>query len=286
MKPRLQDEELYKYQQEERDEMPEVKVDDVKIHYELHGEGIPLLLINGWCLSSDTWDSELIKNLSTSYKVITFDNRGIGRSGKPETTYSTTLMAKDAKHVLDAVHVKKTHVLGFSMGGQIAQELALNYPEHVQSLILCGSLCGGPSTKLTQDVWTLMGTLAGEDPIEMSVQEVMQHFFGLVWTPRFLQENMEELMAMFGSPPPMYVIQRHTQAVAGHNASERLHEIAVPTLILTAEKDIMILPENSTILADGISDAKLHTFSDTGHMFLWEKRDEAVPVLLDFLLKA
>jgi len=266
--------------------MTKEKADDIKLHYEIQGKGPPLLLINGWSQSSETWDPKLIKNLSKSYKIITFDNRGTGQSSKPDIPYSTTMMAEDAKKVLDAANIKKAHVLGHSMGGQIAQELALNYRDFVKSLILCGTLCGGPSTKVTQEVGSLMGALASEGPIEMSVQELMQEFLRLSFTPSYIQENMAELMNLFGAPPPMSVLRRQMQAVAMHNTSEQLHEIDVPTLVLTGDNDIAILPENSKVLADGISDAKLHTFKDTGHMFLWEKIDQVVPVLQDFLSKA
>lgn len=263
--------------------MPIVKVNDVELYYELHGEGVPLLLITGWGLSAENWDPKLIKDLSEYYKVISIDNRGVGQSSKPDIEYSIKMMADDVKGLMDAIDEEKAHVLGFSMGGMIALDLALYYPETVKSLILCGAFCGGPSTKLTQDVWNMMKLFASGQPIEMPIEDLMKQFFSLVFTPKFLQENMEGLMTMFKAPPPMYVFQRQAQAIAAYNASERLNGVTAPTLVLTGEADVMVLPENSKVLADGIPNAQLKMFKETGHMFLWETKDQAAQVLLDFL---
>jgi len=263
--------------------MPSVKVNDVELYYELHGEGVPLLLITGWGASAENWDPKLIKDLSESYKVISIDNRGVGQSSKPDVEYSIKMMADDVKGLMDAIDEEKAHVLGFSMGGMIALDLALYYPETVKSLILCGAFCGGPSTKLTQDVRNMMQLFTSGQPIEMPIEDLMKQFFSLVFTPKFLQENMEGLMIMFKTPPPIYVFQRQAQAIVAYNASERLNDVTAPTLVLTGEADVMVLPENSKFLADGIPNAQLKMFKDTGHMFLWEIKDQAAKVLLDFL---
>lgn len=123
--------------------MPRVKVDDIEIFYEMQGEGAPLVLIMGWTASSESWDPQLVEELSRFYTVIVFDNRGTGRSDKPDLEYSIEMMTDDVAGLLEAINIQKAHVLGFSMGGMIAQELALRYPEKVSSLILCGTSCGG-----------------------------------------------------------------------------------------------------------------------------------------------
>ena len=125
--------------------MQKVKVDDIEIYYELHGEGAPLVMIMGWGRSSGSWGFNLIGKLSKFHRVIIFDNRGTGRSEKPDIEYSMGIMTYDDAGLMDVINVPKAHVLGISIGGFIAQELALDYPEKILSLILCSTSCGGPN---------------------------------------------------------------------------------------------------------------------------------------------
>ena len=122
--------------------MPITTANGIDLYYEIHGEGEPLLLIMGLSLSSKSW-FRTIPALSKQYKVIVFDNRGVGLSGKPNSPYSIELMADDAKAVLDAAGVESAHIYGISMGGMIAQRLALKYPERIRSLILGCTTSGG-----------------------------------------------------------------------------------------------------------------------------------------------
>jgi pimeloyl-ACP methyl ester carboxylesterase len=122
--------------------MPITTANGIDLYYEVHGEGEPLLLIMGLSLSSKSW-FRTIPALSKQYKVIVFDNRGVGVSGKPNSPYSIELMADDAKAVLDAAGVESAHIYGISMGGMIAQRLALKYPEVIRSLILGCTTSGG-----------------------------------------------------------------------------------------------------------------------------------------------
>ena len=123
--------------------MPKVKVGDVNIYYEIHGTGEPLVLIQGLGEDSSGW-SRIMPLLSRHYRVIAFDNRGVGQSDKPDVPYSIDIMANDLAGLLDAIGVQTAHVLGISMGGTIAQSFVLNHPDRVISLILGCTICGGP----------------------------------------------------------------------------------------------------------------------------------------------
>lgn len=266
--------------------MPRVKVDDIEIFYEMQGEGAPLVLIMGWTASSESWDPRLLEELSRFYTVIVFDNRGTGRSDKPDVEYSIGMMTDDVAGLLEAVNIQKAHVLGFSMGGMIAQELALRNPEKVSSLILCGTSCGGlDSVQMKQETQKAASTIMNPPP-EMRMDEVMMLFMRLIYTPRYIQENKEDIVKAWMSmkyPTPPYVYERQFQAVSKYDAYDRLPDIRVPTLVLTGEEDVMIPPENSRTLADRIPDAQLRTFKDAAHMFLEEVREQAVSVILNFL---
>ena len=118
--------------------MPTVRVGDINIYYEDHGKGEPLLLIEGWGTDLTCWQLQ-IPEFSTKYRVIAFDNRGTGRTDAPDQPYSFRLMADDAVGLLDALGIGKAHILGVSMGGCIAQEIAIEHPERTRSLILAAT---------------------------------------------------------------------------------------------------------------------------------------------------
>ena len=122
--------------------MPRIRVGDIHLHYDVYGEGEPLLLITGFGASSATWRPEFVAALARSCTVITFDNRGTGRSDQPDGPMRMTLLADDAVGLLEHLGIARAHVLGMSMGGNIAQELALNHPRRVAGLVLGCTYCG------------------------------------------------------------------------------------------------------------------------------------------------
>jgi pimeloyl-ACP methyl ester carboxylesterase len=124
--------------------MPTVHVNGVKLYYETYGQGEALLLIAGIGYGTWLWAKQ-IPELSKYFSVIAFDNRGVGRSDKPDIEYTISLLASDAYELLRALNVERAHILGISLGGFIAQQLALDHPEIVNKLILCSTSFGGPN---------------------------------------------------------------------------------------------------------------------------------------------
>jgi len=123
--------------------MSKARVNDINMYYDVHGDGFPLVMIMGFLGNADLWDPRMLPALSDKFKVITFDNRGAGRTDLSDKEFSIRLLAEDTVGLMDVLNVPKAHVLGISMGGMIAQELALNYPGRVEKLILCSTFCGG-----------------------------------------------------------------------------------------------------------------------------------------------
>ncbi len=265
--------------------MPKVKINDINMYYETRENGYPLVLIMGLSGNLDWWDPSFIEEISSLFKVILFDNRGAGRSDKPDIEYSIKMFADDTAGLMNALKVEKAHILGASMGGMISQEFALNYPERVDKLVLCCTHCGGSKQILpTQDVLKLLNmNVSG-----MSREEVMDKILiPLLFTEDFTRNNpskVEEMRrAILKAPIPNFSYKRQLDAINHFNAGKRLAAIKCPTLIMQGEKDILVLPKNAEVLAKFISHAKVKFFENCAHIFFSEFPELVVKTLLEFL---
>ena len=273
--------------------MPIVKVNDIEMYYEIHGEGFPLIIIPGlWGSSESGYARILMEGFSSEYKVILLDNRGTGRSDKPDIEYSIMMMADDISGLMDAILISKAHVLGASMGGAIAQALALNHPDKVLSLILCCTCCGSQrlygssSNPMIKEFWDFVESVARGQPLEMSVEEYSEFYLRTALSPKYVQENRDSLLRSQASikyPTPLVGLVRQAQAALNFDLCERLSEIKIPTIVMAAEDDVLVSPENSRFLAERIPDARLKMFKEGGHNFIPELQDQVIPLILDFL---
>ncbi len=266
--------------------MPTVKSNGIDIYYEVQGEGSPLLLINGWGGNLNSWSKEMVDLLAEHHMVITMDNRGTGRSGKPDIPYTMDMMAADSAAVLDAVGVEKAHVMGFSMGGIITQTFGLNYPTRTLSLILCGTQPGGLN-RVSSDprVQIDLALIANPSP-EMTERDRTIKLLYLLYSAEYVEENLEALIldeTYSDYPTPDYALNRQSQAIAGFDSYDRLPEMGFPVLVMTGTEDVLVPPENSDLLTEGIHDATLVKIPGCGHGFLKQKTSEAVEHILGFL---
>ncbi len=262
--------------------MPTVKVGDINIYYESHGDGEPILLIQGYGAYSGHW-APLIPSLSQEYRVISFDNRGTGRSDKPNIPYTMKMMAEDAKGLLDAIGIDSAHVLGESMGGMIAQELALNYPDKVKSLILGCTFCGG--TMAVPPTPEAMAFLTSREMAKLSVEERARVTVPWLWNQEFIDKNPEAVemyVAITAKyPTPIHGFACQAQAIAAHDTYDRLPRITAPTLVIVGDADRIIPAGNSVIIASSIPNAELVVLKNAGHDFFIDA--EATRIILDFL---
>jgi pimeloyl-ACP methyl ester carboxylesterase len=224
-----------------------------------------------------------IPEFSREYRVIAFDNRGAGRSDKPNEPYSMAQMADDAHGLMAELGIDSAHVFGISLGGMIAQELALRHPQSVRALILGGTMAGGPSAILAgPEVVQQFISLAGMPPL-LAIEAGLS----LLYSDDYIRENKGELVrrSLLNAHlmAPMYAIQRQFMAIVGFNTVGRLAEIGAPTLVLSATGDKVIPAENARVLADGIAGARHVELDGAGHGFLVEKADEANAAVLSFL---
>jgi len=263
--------------------MPTARIGDINIHYTICGEGEPLLLIMGYRGSGFMWGEEFITLLTRHFQVIYFDNRGTGLSDKPETLYTIPMMADDAAGLLRHLGVRQTHVFGVSMGGMIAQEFALRYPQMVRRLVLGCTSCGGPQAFLAS-LPVLEKLLY---PLDMPREEAVRRPWTVMFSPWFLEARKDFLevltqRALLHPAPPQTSI-RHLMAVQRFNTYGRLGLITAPTLVVTGDNDLIVPLANSRLLASRIGGASLEVVPDTGHGFFWEASQEVVALLHTFL---
>lgn len=261
--------------------MPKVKVNGIELHYEIQGSGEPVMLIEGLGYALWQWFRQ-VDEFASSYQTLIFDNRGVGDSDKPDIPYSIDLMADDAAALLQTLGLTRVHVLGTSMGGFIAQKLALRHPEMVRSLVLVCTSFGGPhSVPITEKALKSMLNVAGLTPEETIRQGFQAAFSQTFWSSQ--TEIIDQLVRWrLDKTAPRYAWERQFNAVTVFNSEDDLAQITVPTLILTGSEDIVLPPENSALLAQRLPHAQLHTIPTGGHLFFIEKAEEFNQRVLDF----
>ncbi len=264
--------------------MPTVKVGDINIYYETHGEGEPLLLINGYGQYSGHWEA-LVPVFSGEFKVIIFDNRGTGRSDKPKLEYTAKMMADDAKGLLDALGIKRAHVFGISMGGMISQEFVLNYPDRVISLILGCTECGGKhAIKQSKEQ---LEFLFGVEMAKLPVEERARKTAPWLWNQEFIDKHPRavdlyvETTAKYPTPTRGYACQ--AGVIRTIDTYDRLPQIKAPTLVIAGDSDRIIPAENSKIIAYRIPGAELVMLKNSGHGFFGDAARESITAILGFL---
>lgn len=253
--------------------MPFCNCGDVTLYFETVGSGHPLLLLSG--LSGGTWSwFGQVPFLSGHYRVVCFDNRGAGQSSMPEGPYEMLELARDALRLLDRLEVEQAFVLGLSMGGMIAQELALLAPERVRALVLGCTHSGGP-TRFAPPAYAL-NILVSNDGLTQA--EIIDKNMPLFMSEDFMRARPDVLeayrRAQLSAPiQPDHAFRAQLAAIAGFDCSQRLHEIEAPTLVITGSRDVLVPRANAYFLAQHIAGAKLVELHGAGHALHVECRD-------------
>ena len=262
--------------------MATTKVGDIQMYYEVRGSGEPLLLIMGLGGNAAGWEMQ-IPYFSRQYQVIVFDNRGAGRSDKPEGPYTISQMADDGVGLLDALAITSAHVYGISMGGMIAQEMALRHPARMRALVLGATMAGGPDAVMAGPEVIQQWASAATMPLEQAIASGLP----FLYSDEFIARNEERLvrraLQLAHLMPPVDALQRQFAAITQFNVYDRLQRIRVPTLVITGTDDRIVPAENSRILAERIPGAELVELKGAGHGFLVEREEEANAAVADFL---
>jgi pimeloyl-ACP methyl ester carboxylesterase len=259
------------------------KVNGVTIAYRMQGEGPPLVLVMGYRLSSAAWPAAFIEELARRFSVITLDNRGTGQSDKPVDGCAISNMARDVAGVLDELGIARTHMMGYSMGGAIAQEFVRQFPDRISGLVLCATMCGGPrAIYASPSVVRVMRELDGLKP-----EEIARQIWQVTYSPGYLEKHRElaedQMRREIAAPTPLHGADLQFQAFAEFDCSKALPNIQSPTLVLTGDLDQLVSPQNSRIIASLISGAKLITIPDCGHRLMWEATEECIAFVSEFL---
>ncbi|HVN91650.1 MAG TPA: alpha/beta fold hydrolase [Candidatus Binataceae bacterium] len=263
--------------------MPEIRVNDVKLHYDVQGSGDPLLMVMGLGSSSATWHPELIGGLARHFRVITYDNRGTGLSDKPDIPYSLEMFAADAIGLLDHLKLDRVHVFGVSMGGMIGQELGLRHAPRLQTLTLGCTTCGGKNAVPPPPESIKLLTAPRDGASE---EEIIRRGWPLAYTADFIKNHRAELEAgiprLLANPTPVFAYKRHLDATYGLKTFDRLPSISTPTLVITGAEDVLIPAKNSEIIASRVPNARLHIMPKLGHAFFNEGREEFIKAFAPF----
>ena len=254
--------------------------DGTRLFWREEGEGAPLLLIQGFGYASDMW-YRIVPRLAERHRVLLLDNRGIGKSEAPPGPYSLPMMADDAVALLDAAGVDRAHVFGISMGGMIAQELALRNPARVQSLVLGCTHCGGAQAVAAEPA-AIAALMAR---VSMPPEEGARHMIPFVYDETTPRERIDEDVAVRMRCYPATASSEAQAAgiFSWSGTHARLSSIAMPTLVLHGETDRLVPAENARVLADAIPGAKLVVLPRASHVFWTDQPEATVETLLDFL---
>ncbi len=261
--------------------MPVIKVNDIQMYYEIHGSGFPLLLIMGLKRNTEWWYRQ-IPDLSQNFQVIAFDNRGAGRTDKPEMAYSIGMFADDAAGLMDALGIEKTHVLGISMGGYIAQELAIRRSDLLQGLVLGCTSCGGEKAVMMQEE-TRKAYIANEGLTDVQILQKDMHIYfsdAFIAAHPDLIDQFVRISLRHVQPPDAFLRQYH--ACLRHDTADRLTGIRAPTLIMAGDDDHLVPSENAFILKDLMPHAALRLYPGKRHCFFLEEYERFNSEVTDF----
>lgn len=265
---------------------------DVSLYYELYGHGDPLVLIAGTGISCAPWRIFQVPEFSRHYRVLIYDHRGLGRSDKPQMHYTTRLFARDCAALMDALGIARAHILGHSMGGRVAQWLALDHPEKVRSLVLSGSGSGKYRPDLDYPRGIPLKTCVAM--VEKGYERYMREHWeaGFMFSEEFTRRHPEIVRrfqeAIVAELPPLACYLRHVIARQEHETTELLGQIRAPTLVIVGGEDRVeggtgSHVESARVLAERIPNAELVIVPGGRHGYLREMPEKAHPPILDFL---
>jgi pimeloyl-ACP methyl ester carboxylesterase len=264
--------------------MPLAKAGQIDLSYDRSGNGSPLLLIMGMSGTKHHWGEAVLEALRRNFEVIVYDHRDGGDSTRTEEPFTIGDLAEDAAELLRALDIKSAHVMGISMGGMIAQELALAQPESLLSLTLGCTYCGGEGSALTSEA--VMRRIA-EGMSSGDRERAIRTSWEVNVSPSFAAND--DAYAKFLQTGLHYriavpVIMQQMRAISSHNTRERLPKLELPTLVVHGTLDQMLPVQNGYLIAERIPRSRLEILEGVGHMFFLEAPERTAELVREHAL--
>jgi 3-oxoadipate enol-lactonase len=261
--------------------MPHADLNGFEIHYDVHGEGDPLVCVHGLGCDRRAWALQ-IQPFAERYKAVFFDNRDVGQSSLADRDYSTADMAQDVLALADHLELETFHLLGISLGGMVSQHVALSAPERIRTLTLAVTHGG------VQKAGRLRGRLLGAYARHLPLEDRVDNLLYLCYTEAFFEndelvEFMRNALLENPYPQPAEAFARQAAAGAHHDLRDRLGELTMPVHVIGAERDLMIPVWKARELAGLIPGSKLTVLDGQGHGVQWEAADRFNAVVTEFL---
>jgi 3-oxoadipate enol-lactonase len=251
----------------------------VRIAYETRGEGPSLVLVHGLGYGRWGWEP-VLDALAERFSVVCMDNRGVGASDAPPGPYTAGAMARDVAAVMEDAGLERAHVLGTSLGGMVAQELALARPELVDRLVLVCTTPGGPEAYPLPERTLVLFANAATLPREEALRLFVENALGEDPEPRLVERILAHRRV---EPQTLEAWQAQAAAGAGFDAWERVPSIQAPTLVVHGTADHVVDVRNAELLARLLPDARVELLEGAGHLLFWEQPDEFVRLVTRFL---
>jgi len=256
-----------------------VQVDDIEMAYKSTGKGYPLMMIMGFSGTMDLWDPQFVEELASKYRVIMFDNRGMGETTAGSKEFTIARFAEDTAGLMKALGIGKAHVLGWSMGGDVALEFVVRYQQMVEKLVVYAGDCGGTQRVMTPEVTREIKEMANPS---VPPEEAFKVLFPEEW-----MKAHPDFYKSFPRPKetssPENVERQGTAYLAWTGVFDQLPEVTSPTLIATGTEDISTPTENAMILTERIPGSWLVRYKGAGHGLMYQYPEEFAKTVLNFL---
>lgn len=261
--------------------MPHLNCNGINIFYEIHGTGTPLILISGLGGDRLFWQSS-IEILSEKFQVITYDTRGIGKTDAPLGAYSMDIFASDLLALMNQLHIDKAHILGFSMGGNIALSFALKYPERLNKLILAAT-----HAKMSAQIRMFVDAVLDCYENAINAKQMFDLICPWIFSNRFLEDPKHAAYLVYDEnepdQQPLHAWKNQYLAQRAYDVTDQIKDILLPTLILAADQDPFATVSDATFLKTQISQSDLKIFHGSGHLINYEYPELFHEYILDFL---
>lgn len=254
------------------------RIGEIDVEYHIEGSGEPLALIMGFYGTADSWGRPFVDRLAKRFQVVRLSNRGTGQSSHNGSEISCGLMADDVAGLIDHLGIASAHVMGISMGARIAQELAIEHPEKVRRLVLASTDYGGraaPAPEAVRAAMMKVATSGGRDGNE--------EFLPLCLAPARLDRGFALPEGILPARSDPDVLVKQLLAIRSFDTYDRLGRIRAETLVLQGGADQINRVENGQALCKRVAGSRFVRIEDAGHIFVWERPDEASRVVTEFV---